>query len=170
MLDIARRSIAYFLETSENLSFSTNDPELLQKCGCFVTLYKKAGGLRGCIGTFERSKPLVDEVIRMSIAAATQDPRFPPVTKEELENICIEISILGELQKISGPHQIEIGKHGIYVVSGRRSGTYLPDVAVSQNWNAEEFLANCALEKAGISPQDLSRAELYRYEVEKIKE
>ncbi len=169
LLELARNSIKYYLEQGDLLSFKTDLPELILKRGCFVTL-RKSGSLRGCVGTFDVSQVLYQNIIRMAVSSAFQDRRFESVTKNELDQIKIEISVLGELQKVGSIDEVEIGKHGVYVKCGNKTGTFLPDVAVEQKWLAVEFVTYCAREKAGLSPEECARAEIYRYEVEKFKE
>lgn len=168
-LETARESIKTKLDSGNELRHPNQDPEFLQKLGCFVTL-RKNGELRGCVGTFENSRPLIQNIVRMSVASAFQDMRFSPVTKSELPEIKIEISILGHLEKIDSIDQIEIGKHGVYVKAGSKSGTFLPDVATEQGWNRDEFVMNCAREKAHMTTAECAQAEIFRYEVQKISE
>ena len=137
--------------------------------GCFVTL-RIYGSLRGCIGTFQSDGNLIQAIQRMAVAAAFEDPRFEPLSFEELPEIKIEISILGPLQKLGHIRDLEIGRHGILVRHQGKSGTYLPDVAVEQGWDGEQFVRHCALHKAGIAEKDLPAAELFSYEVTKISE
>ncbi len=169
LIRLAREAVRSRLESGDIPPVSVLEPELMQKRGCFVTL-RKNGLLRGCVGTFEASRPLGENVVQMALAAAFQDSRFPPVVKNEWKDIRLEISVLGPLEKTAAWEDIQIGKHGIYVKSGARGGTYLPDVAVDQKWSREEFIINCAREKAGLSPQECAQAEIFRYEVEKILE
>ncbi len=146
-----------------------SDPELLKKLGCFVTL-KKRGALRGCIGTFTAQDSLADNVIRMAVAAAFQDTRFPELERAELDGLEIEISVLGELRRIQSLDELVLGRDGIYVRAGARSGTFLPQVATEQKWTKEQFVMYCAREKAGLSPKEIAQAELFAYEVEKFSE
>ncbi|MFA6599869.1 MAG: AmmeMemoRadiSam system protein A [Candidatus Omnitrophota bacterium] len=169
LLGAAREAIRIHLETGDHYEFKPLESELRLNRGCFVTL-RKAGALRGCIGTFDAGKPLCENIPRMAAAAAFQDTRFTPVTKPELEFIRIEISVLGPLEKIASMEEIELGKHGILVRSGMRSGTFLPDVAIEHKMSREQFVMVCAREKAGLGPKDLISAELFRYEVEKFSE
>ncbi len=131
--------------------------------GAFVTL-KKDGMLRGCIGRFEPDEPLYKVIIDMAISASRYDTRFPPVTKEELENIEIEISVLTPRRKVNSVDDVIVGKHGIYIEYGAKNGTYLPQVATDMGWNAEEFVRSCCVEKAGIAPEHCKNATLYVYE------
>ena len=169
LLELARKAIRNYLETGNHLAFQTDSPECNLKRGCFVTLREK-GALRGCVGTFDMQFFLYQNLIRMATAAAFQDVRFSPVTRQDLDQIQIEISVLGELQKVQALNEIEIGRHGIYVKLDSRSGTFLPDVAVDQKWSVPEFVTYCAREKAGLDPDECAFAEVYRYEVEKFSE
>ena len=137
-------------------------------CGAFVSLYVK-DELRGCMGTFSESDLLCDNVRRMAIAAAWSDSRFRPVYRAELADLEIEISVLSPRKRISGPQEIIIGKHGIYIQKDSFRGTLLPQVAVNQNWDAEEFLGHCAKYKAGLEWEEWRSAELYTYEAIVIK-
>jgi hypothetical protein len=139
-------------------------PEMLKKnYGAFVTL-KIDGILRGCIGRFISSDPLYEVVKASALSSAFEDPRFPSVTKEEYEKLTIEITVLGPLQKISGPDEIVLGKHGIYIKKDFRSGTMLPQVAIEQGWNVEQFLGYTSRDKAGIGWDGWKSAELFVYE------
>lgn len=169
LLKLAREALENYLETGDRLAFQTDWPECNLKRGCFVTL-RKGGALRGCVGTFNADLPLYQNLIRMAVAAGFQDTRFPPMTKQELGQVQIEISVLGELEKVHSFNEIEIGKHGIYVKLDSRSGTFLPEVAVEQKWSVPEFVTYCAREKAGLDPEECAFAEVYRYEVEKFSE
>ena len=132
---------------------SSDEAELVATCGCFVTL-KNSGRLRGCIGQFISDRPLIELVSEMAVSAATKDPRFiaDPVTPAELGSLDIEISVLSPLQKTGDPLSIELGKHGIYIKKGYRTGVFLPQVATEEGWSKEEFLSYCSSHKAGLPP------------------
>ena len=136
---------------------------LRQKCGAFVSLHKH-GRLRGCIGHFGEDVPLHEIVAEMARAAAFEDPRFMPVTADELADIDIEISVLTPMRRIQSLDEFELHRHGIYIRKGYRSGTYLPQVADEVNWTKEEFVSHCAQDKAGIGWDGWRDAELYVYE------
>jgi AmmeMemoRadiSam system protein A len=115
-------------------------PEIFQQeRGAFVTL-EKHGQLRGCIGYIEARKPLYLTVAEMAVAAAFHDPRFPPVQQEEWPDITVEISILSPLHEIQDIQEIEVGRHGLYIVQGARSGLLLPQVATDYKWDRLTFL------------------------------
>jgi AmmeMemoRadiSam system protein A len=120
-----------------------------EKCGAFVTLHKM-GRLRGCIGYLESLKPLCRTVGECTVAAALHDPRFDPVTPEELPSLHLEISVLSPLVEIT-PDEVEVGRHGLLISRGGRRGVLLPQVAVEWKWSREQFLEETCL-KAGLPP------------------
>ena len=138
-------------------------PVLNSKCGAFVSL-RKQGRLRGCIGHFGEDVPLHEIVAEMARAAAFEDPRFMPVTMDELKDIDIEISVLTPMRRIQSLDEFELHRHGIYIRRGYHSGTFLPQVADEVNWTKEEFVSHCAQDKAGIGWDGWRDAELYVYE------
>jgi AmmeMemoRadiSam system protein B/AmmeMemoRadiSam system protein A len=146
---------------------------LRQPAGAFVSLYM-GGRLRGAIGNFAPDKPLYMIVQEMTLAAAINDRRFAPVEASELPYIALEVSVLTPLQKITSIDEFELGKHGVYMKKGDQSGTFLPQVAESNGWNAEEFFGHCARDKAGIGYEGWKKADLFVYEAivfgeEKVK-
>ncbi len=114
----------------------------------FVTL-KKAGQLRGCIGYIEPHAPLIEAVADNAQSAALRDPRFAPVTPEELPDISIEVSALTPLEPVADVEEIEIGRHGLVISQGPNHGLLLPQVPVEWGWDREEFLEHTCL-KAGL--------------------
>lgn len=117
-------------------------------CGAFVTL-KKEGALRGCIGHIAASEPLFETVREAAVSAAFEDPRFPPLGKEEWNATTIEISVLSPFEKITDPGRIRVGTHGIMIRRGYRSGLLLPQVATEQGWDRDAFLTHTCF-KAGL--------------------
>ena len=138
-------------------------PMLNKKCGAFVSLHKH-GHLRGCIGHFGEDYPLHEIVAEMARAAAFEDPRFMPVTRDELNDLDIEISVLTPMRRIQSLDEFELHRHGIYIKKGYRSGTFLPQVADEVNWTKEEFVGHCSQDKAGLGWDGWRDAELYVYE------
>ncbi|TNF42400.1 MAG: AmmeMemoRadiSam system protein A, partial [Bacteroidetes bacterium] len=96
------------------------------------------------------SDPLWEVVAAMATEAAFGDPRFPVLTRTEYPSVELEISVLGPMKKINSISEIKIGRHGIYLKKGYRSGTLLPQVASERGWSVEQFLGYCARDKAGI--------------------
>ena len=169
LIQIARRALDEFVKTGRMVSANPEDGSLLEVRACFVTLRKK-GILRGCVGTYKASRPLFEEVIQMTCAAAAEDFRFPQVRPEELEEIRIEISVLSPLERIHSPDEIEIGRHGIFLKWRDRSGIFLPEVGREMDWTAQELIEACAREKAGIPEKYGGEIELFRFTTEKIQE
>ncbi len=167
-MEMARRALEEVVKKGKPPVFNPSDAALLEPAPCFVTLYKK-GELRGCVGILKAEKPLFEEVVRMTWAAASEDFRFQPIRPEELGEIEIEISVLSPLEKIASPHQIEVGRHGVYLRWKDKTGAFLPEVAVEQGWNAEEFFEACAREKAMIPKEAWPETALYRFTTQKIK-
>ncbi|HEV2348642.1 MAG TPA: AmmeMemoRadiSam system protein A [Terriglobia bacterium] len=116
-------------------------------CGAFVSLHK-GEFLRGCIGHIEVVKPLAQTVRECAFSAAMFDPRFHPVTPEELAELRIEISVLSPFFDIT-PGQVEVGAHGLFVSQGTLRGLLLPQVAVQWKWDRERFLSETC-RKAGL--------------------
>lgn len=148
LLELARATIAEHLKTGQIPDYQTEDAVLRRRAGVFVTL-KEDGELRGCIGYMRADRPLYRAVQEMAVAAATSDPRFPPMTADELAKVDIEISVLSPLRRLTDIQQIQVGTHGLVIVQGGRQGVLLPQVPVEQGWNREQFLENLCL-KAGL--------------------
>ncbi len=149
LLALARQAIAAHL-SSAPLILPEVTPALRGPGAAFVTLRRRGDDeLRGCIGTLEAHQPLVEAVVRMAVAAATQDLRFVPVTAGELPSLALEISILGPAAPIEAP-AVEPGVHGLIVRHGGRSGLLLPQVATDHGWDRETFLQYTCL-KAGLT-------------------
>jgi AmmeMemoRadiSam system protein A len=148
LLGIARSTIESHIRTGKIPEAKPLTPKLAEKRGAFVTLQER-GELRGCIGYVEAVRPLYQAVREMAVAASTEDPRFPPVGVEELENVDIEITVLSPLRPLPSPDSVIVGKHGLVIRKGFRSGLLLPQVPFEQGWDREQFLANICL-KAGL--------------------
>lgn len=122
--------------------------------GSFVTI-TLGGALRGCMGYVGVKMPLLKAVERSALAAAFEDPRFPPLTREELDHTVFEVTILGPLreltrQQLAHPEShIELGVHGLLVRSQGQSGLLLPQVPLEYGWGVREFLAQTCV-KAGL--------------------
>jgi len=134
-----------------------------ESMGAFVTL-KIDSKLRGCIGRFTSSDPLYEVVRASAQSSAFEDPRFSPLTKAEFDIIEMEITILGPLKKITDINEIVLGKHGIYIKKGLRSGTMLPQVATENGWTVEQFLGFTSRDKAGLGWDGWKDAELFIYD------
>jgi AmmeMemoRadiSam system protein A len=136
-------------------------------CGVFVTL-KVQGHLRGCLGTLECRRGLLEEIARCAADAATVDPRFSPLPPEQLPEVSIEISVLGPLERVDPERfaDIVVGQHGLVVEYGRQRGLLLPQVARERRWDGTEFLRQTCI-KAGLPPDAWRNgADVYRFEAE----
>ena len=156
LVELAKESVKHFLETGEKLKIPENHPlELDEKYGVFVTLNKN-NDLRGCIGYAEPIESAIQATIDVAIAAAFNDPRFPQISEEEYDKLDFEVTVLTEPEMILVAHpdqyfeEIEIGVDGLIIQKGYSRGLLLPQVAVENVWNIEEFLEHTCM-KAGIS-------------------
>ena len=149
---LAKEAIESFLKEKKipKIELKEEEGEIFsKKFGVFVTL-KKDDALRGCIGFVEPIYPLKQGVIYAALEAAFSDPRFLPLKEEELNEISIEISILGKLKRIDDWRKINLGKEGVLIKQGIFQSLFLPQVAKETGWNLEEFLGNLCL-KGGLN-------------------
>jgi AmmeMemoRadiSam system protein A len=146
LLRLARDSIIAAVSRTLPKSWPT-DGVFAERCGVFVTV-RVNHQLRGCIGVVESDEPLGDAVVRCAACAASQDPRFPPLTADDLAGLQIEISLLSKPVPLR-VEEIELGKHGLMVVQGTRRGLLLPQVATEHRLTVEQFLAETC-RKAGL--------------------
>jgi len=144
LLELARGTIERFLADGKTVIPDLNNPKYREKRGVFVTLHK-TGDLRGCIGYPLPIKPLLEAVVDNAVASATEDPRFPSVTPDELKDLDIEISVLTVPQKVSSFDEVVVGRDGIIISKGYMRGLLLPQVPVEQNWGLEEYLSHGCL-------------------------
>ena len=167
-LEVARNALQEHLGGGGVSEYSTSSPCLIQRRGCFVTLrLRESGELRGCRGECRPTRPLIESVIRQTISSATDDARFSSVTEDELPCLTIRISALTALQRIR-PDEIVLGRHGLLVIQGRRSGLLLPEVPERFGLGtAAEFL-EALFRKAGITPKESEQGdlELHAFETE----
>jgi AmmeMemoRadiSam system protein A len=162
LLRIARDAVAS--EVGGVPSSSASARELPEASGVFVTL-KRRGELRGCIGTLQCRTGLAHEVDRTARESATQDPRFPRVSIDELTELSLEISVLGPLEEIdpAAPGSVVVGEHGLVVEQGVRRGLLLPQVATEWGWDAAQFLRQTC-RKAGLPDDAWQRgARVFRF-------
>ena len=149
LLRMAREAIVAYLDGGEVPPAPEPVEALRQPCGAFVTL-RKGRNLRGCIGVTEGREPLYITVRQCAVWAAQQDPRFPPVRKNEVGGLNLEISVLSPLADIA-PEEIEVGRHGLFISRGGQRGLLLPQVPVQWKWKREQFLEETC-RKAGLPP------------------
>jgi len=160
LVGTARQAIADYFD-GKNFDPVTNvGSELRVSRGVFVTLFDKARsrGLRGCIGNPFSKASLLNETVRCAVDAATMDPRFAAVRKDEfLQSITVEVTVLSPLEDIivksplDLPLNIKVGRDGLFLDGFGTRGLLLPQVAVDEGFDEEEFLNECCL-KAGLMP------------------
>ncbi len=181
LVRLARRAVQEYLRRRDKIGIPEDAPNRLrQPCGVFVTLSNIEHGekeLRGCIGYPYATEPLAKATIESAISASTQDPRFPPLSRDELDHVVFEISVLTPLQRVKVdeakeyPAKIRIGLDGLVVERGMLKGLLLPQVPVECKWNEEEFLCQCCI-KATL-PADswlLKDTKVYRFQAVILEE
>lgn len=151
LLKIAKETVESFVAAGKVPEFKITGERLKQKQGAFVTLNKN-GQLRGCIGQIAPSDQPLWQVVRDMAAAASEDNRFNPVSKAELNQLEYEVSVLSTPEAIDDWRKIELGKQGVIIKQGGRSGVFLPQVATDTGWSLEEFLSELCWQKAGLAP------------------
>lgn len=169
LVELARRAIEAYVRRGEILAPPKElTPEMRERAGVFVSLHDKQGNLRGCIGTIEPTQPNVaQEVIRNAIHAATQDPRFPPVRPEELDNLDVSVDVLTPPEPIQGPEDLDPKRYGLIVQSVRypwKRGLLLPDLPGIRT--VEEQIYWTRVHKAGIDDPS-EPVQMYRFEVKR---
>ncbi|MDD4326303.1 MAG: TIGR00296 family protein [Candidatus Bathyarchaeia archaeon] len=174
LVALARNTVTqYLLEGKQMKTPEESPPKLLEKCGVFVTINTFKNGeksLRGCIGYPYPISPLVEAVIDSAINAATQDPRFEPMTKDELDKVVFEVSVLTPPQPVESPSpkdyvkKIKVGQDGLIIERGYHKGLLLPQVPVEWGWDEEEFLCQCCM-KAGLPPDSwlTKESKIYKF-------
>ena len=170
LLRSARDSIRRALAGDWSPTATRAGGELGEPRGVFVTLHM-GGDLRGCIGYIEPVVPLAQAVEEVAAKSALEDPRFPPLTKRELQEVEIEISVLSPLTRVRDAREIKVGVHGLVVSSGFRRGLLLPQVATEYGWERDEFLSHTCL-KAGLPPESWKeeRVEIYSFTTDVFSE
>jgi AmmeMemoRadiSam system protein A len=145
LLRLARQTLASYLGNGAPPDFKPTSPALAEQRAAFVTLrVRETGDLRGCIGEVFAREPLWECVRNMAVAAATEDPRFLPVTIDEVPELHIEISALTPMKPIK-PEEVVVGRHGLMIVKGFDRGLLLPQVPEEQGWDREQFLRGLCL-------------------------
>ena len=174
LVKLARKAVEEYLKTGRHAKIPMDASEkILKPCGVFVTINKLNGdqkALRGCIGFPYPTTPLVEAVVESAISAATQDPRFPPVSLNELDHVVFEVSVLTppETVEVKNPKeycsQIKVGEDGLIVERGVCKGLLLPQVPVEWEWDEETFLCQCCL-KAGLPPDSwlVQGTKIYKF-------
>ncbi|MBP6786093.1 MAG: AmmeMemoRadiSam system protein A [Candidatus Promineofilum sp.] len=184
LLRLARATLAHYLATGEQLPYAPGNDWFREPAAIFVTLRVRearqaaspysegwaAGDLRGCVGHIYADKPLSEVVQEETIQAATVDPRFDPVTADELDNLIIEISVLSPFRPVESLDEVVIGQDGLYIVGGSRRALLLPEVPLEYGWDQATFL-HALIDKAGLPPDVWpARTTLYAFTTESFEE
>jgi AmmeMemoRadiSam system protein A len=164
LLQIARDAISAHVNGVTAAELPARD-SLERPGGAFVSIHHR-GELRGCIGHIEPNRSLPRVVRECAVAACSADPRFPPVSIAELAGLEIEVSLLGPLEPVGSPDDVEVGRHGLLVEQNCQRGLLLPQVATEWRWDRETFLAHTC-RKAGL-PRDAWKqgAKVWRFEAD----
>jgi len=170
LLSIARNTLEKYLAESKVSRIEPSAPVLREHAGAFVSLHK-GGELRGCIGQITQDRALYQVVQDCAVSAATEDPRFPPVTADEAPGLEIEISVLTPMKPVADVAEVEVGRHGLLISQGSRRGLLLPQVAARYNWSREVFLCQTC-RKAGLPDNAWSdrSTSIYSFEAEVFSE
>ena len=164
LVSLAIRSVQHHIEKGRPLPWPDPLPEAMEtQAGTFVSI-KKNSLLRGCIGTIQpKYANLAEEVIRNSIKAASEDPRFPSIEKKELDQLTISVDVLTAPEKIDDPSSLEVKRYGLIVRHKGRQGLLLPDL---ENIKSVDQQLKVCLKKGGIKESD--PYELFRFEVKRF--
>lgn len=175
LVKLARRAVENYLKNGKILTLPANvSPKLKERCGVFVTINKASQEkkeLRGCIGFPYPTTLLVQAVIESAISSATQDPRFPPLSLDELNHAVFEVSVLTPPQPVDVQNpkeycsKIKVGRDGLIVERSFCKGLLLPQVPVEWKWDEETFLCQCCI-KAGLPPDSwlLDETKVYTFQ------
>jgi len=175
LVRLARKAVKEYLETRKQIKVPEDTSQKLsQPCGVFVTINSiksEEKKLRGCIGYPYPTTSLTQAVIESAINSATQDPRFYPISLDELETVVFEVSVLTPPQiiKVEKPSQypskIKVGEDGLIVEKNVFKGLLLPQVPVEWKWDNEQFLCQCCI-KAGLPPDCwlLKGTKIYKFQ------
>ena len=164
LVRLAKRTVETFVKKGEIVQPKRLSAEMKEQAGVFVSIHK-LGELRGCIGTFEpQHDNVADEIVANAISSATRDPRFLPVTKDELKQLEYSIDVLTRPEPVKSQEQLDHKKYGVIVEAGWRKGLLLPDLEGVNT--VDEQIDICRL-KAGIEPDE--KVKLYRFEVKRYK-
>ena len=164
LVRLAKRTVETFVRKGEVVQPKRLTAEMKQRAGVFVSIHK-LGELRGCIGTFEpRNANVAGEIVTNAISSATHDPRFLPVTRDELKHLEYSVDVLSEPEAVAGLADLDPRRYGVIVEAGWRRGLLLPDLEGVDN---ARYQVDICRQKAGIEPDE--PVNLYRFEVKRYK-
>jgi uncharacterized protein (TIGR00296 family) len=176
LISLARKAIEKWLTKKKEIEIPDLPKKFFKRCGVFVTINKVKNDkkeLRGCIGYPYPNTPLIQAVLSSAISSATQDPRFQPLTKEDILQVVLEISVLTppKLVEVETPidyiKKIKVGRDGLIIEKDTRKGLLLPQVPIEWGWDEEEFLIQCCI-KAGLTPDSWLQKDIKIYSFQAI--
>ena len=164
LVKLAKKTVETYVKEGKTLKPKKLTLKMKEKAGVFVSIHK-FGKLRGCIGTLEPTMPNVaKETIANVISSATRDPRFPPITPDELSDLSYSVDVLTKPEPIASKDQLDPKKYGVIVECGFRRGLLLPDL---EGVDTVDYQIDICCQKAGIMPNE--PLKLYRFEVQRYK-
>jgi AmmeMemoRadiSam system protein A len=164
LVKLAKRTVESYVKTGKVVQAKRLTPEMEPKAGVFVSIHK-GGELRGCIGTIEpQRKNVAEEIIANAISSAIRDPRFYPITADELDQLEYSVDVLTIPEPVKGEEQLDAKCYGVIVQCGRRKGLLLPDL---EGVDSVDYQIDICRQKAGIAPDE--PVKLYRFEVKRYK-
>lgn len=167
ILYLAKKTINDYVKNNRMPEVHFEDKRLQANGATFVTI-KTNGQLRGCIGNIQPVMPLYQSVMQNAVSACSSDSRFLPVTRDELKDIDVEVSVLSPLEPLYDAQNIRIGTDGLYIIKGQNRGLLLPQVASQNNWDRNTFLEQVSL-KAGLPTDAWKTSQLYRFTADIIQ-
>jgi len=164
LVRLAKRSVESYVRRGKVVQVKRLTPEMKPKAGVFVSIHK-GGELRGCIGTIEAQRDNVaEEIITNAISSAIRDPRFYPITADELGELEYSVDVLSRPEPVKSRKQLNARRYGVIVERGGRRGLLLPDL---EGVDSADYQIDICRQKAGIAPDE--PVKLYRFEVERYK-
>ena len=164
LVRLAKKAVETYIKEGKVFKPEKLTLGMKEKAGVFVSIHK-LGELRGCIGTIEPQRPNVaEEIIMNAISSATRDPRFLPITPDELKDLDYSVDVLTTPQPVKGKDQLDPKKYGVIVEAGWRKGLLLPDL---EGVDTVDYQIDICRQKAGIGPNE--PVKLYRFEVKRYK-
>jgi AmmeMemoRadiSam system protein A len=164
LVKLAKRTVESYVKEGKVVQAKRLTPEMEPKAGVFVSIHK-GGELRGCIGTIEpQRKNVAEEIIANAISSAIRDPRFYPITADELGELEYSVDVLTIPEPVKSQQQLDARHYGVIVEAGRRKGLLLPDL---EGVDSVDYQIDICRQKAGIAPNE--PVKLYRFEVKRYK-
>lgn len=164
LVRLAKRTVESYVKKGKVVQAKRLTPEMKPRAGVFVSIHK-GGELRGCIGTIEaQRKNIAEEIIANAIASASRDPRFYPITADELDQLEYSVDILTKPEPVKGQKQLDARRYGVIVEAGGRKGLLLPDL---EGVYSVDYQIDICRQKAGIDPDE--PVKLFRFEVKRYK-